>query len=164
VARARRWPRNYDGTPRCDPRAGDVLGVADAGRLPAGIALGPGQTDVRFDTVFGALQKLFTLAPAITNDYDRFAAICIERKSGSGGVDTMNDEVGQTVLVPFGEGIVAPALVAEAGKKTAGRPSMVSARCPGPRRRRRRSRSLSPRADPGNGRLACGAAGRSWSR
>jgi hypothetical protein len=31
----------------------------------------------------------------------------------------MNDEVGQTVLVPFGEGIVAPALIAEADNKTA---------------------------------------------
>jgi hypothetical protein len=43
--------------------------------LPAGVALGPGLIEVRFASVPEALQQLFTLAQAITNDYDRFAAI-----------------------------------------------------------------------------------------
>jgi hypothetical protein len=43
--------------------------------LPAGVALGPGRIEVRFTSVPEALQQLFTLAQAITNDYDRFAAI-----------------------------------------------------------------------------------------
>ena len=43
--------------------------------LPAGVALGAGRIDVRFDSVPEALQKLFTLAQAIRNDYDRFAAL-----------------------------------------------------------------------------------------
>ena len=51
-----------------------VLQTQVAG-LPDGIALGPGQIEVRFTSVQDALQKLFTLAQAITNDYDRFAAI-----------------------------------------------------------------------------------------
>ena len=51
-----------------------VLQTQVAG-LPEGIALGPGQIDVRFTSVPDALQKLFTLAQAITNDYDRFAAM-----------------------------------------------------------------------------------------
>ena len=42
--------------------------------LPAGVALGAGRLEVRFGSVPEALQKLFTLAQAITNDYDRFAA------------------------------------------------------------------------------------------
>jgi hypothetical protein len=43
--------------------------------LPTGVALGPGCIEVRFSSVPEALQQLFTLAQAITNDYDRFAAI-----------------------------------------------------------------------------------------
>jgi hypothetical protein len=43
--------------------------------LPAGVALGPGRIEVRFTSVPQALQQLFTFAQAITNDYDRFAAI-----------------------------------------------------------------------------------------
>ena len=43
--------------------------------LPAGVALGPGRIEVSFTSVPEALQQLFTLAQAITNDYDRFAAI-----------------------------------------------------------------------------------------
>ena len=41
--------------------------------LPAGVSLGPGRIEVQFATVAEALQKLFVLAQAITNDYDRFA-------------------------------------------------------------------------------------------
>jgi hypothetical protein len=47
----------------------------DVAGLPAGVALGPGRIEVRFTSVPEALQQLFTLAQAITNDYDRFAAI-----------------------------------------------------------------------------------------
>jgi hypothetical protein len=47
----------------------------DVAGLPAGVALGPGRIEVRFASVPEALQQLFTLAQAITNDYDRFAAI-----------------------------------------------------------------------------------------
>ena len=43
--------------------------------LPAGVALGPGRIEVSFTSVPEALQQLFALAKAITNDYDRFAAI-----------------------------------------------------------------------------------------
>ncbi|MEP7310346.1 MAG: hypothetical protein ABJA98_32985 [Acidobacteriota bacterium] len=56
------------------PVAREVLQTQVAG-LPAGIALGPGHIDLRFASVDEALQKLFTLAQAITNDYDRFAAM-----------------------------------------------------------------------------------------
>ena len=56
------------------PVAREVLQTQVAG-LPAGIALGPGHIDLRFGSVDEALQKLFTLAQAITNDYDRFAAM-----------------------------------------------------------------------------------------
>jgi hypothetical protein len=51
-----------------------VLQTQVAG-LPAGVALGPGRIEVRFASVPEALQQLFTLAQAITNDYDRFAAL-----------------------------------------------------------------------------------------
>jgi hypothetical protein len=51
-----------------------VLQTQVAG-LPAGVALGPGRIEVRFTSVPEALQKLFTLAQAISNDYDRFVAI-----------------------------------------------------------------------------------------
>jgi hypothetical protein len=43
--------------------------------LPSGVSLGPGRIEVRFTSVPEALQQLFTLAKAITNDYDRFSAI-----------------------------------------------------------------------------------------
>ncbi|MEP7245384.1 MAG: hypothetical protein ABI885_17160 [Gammaproteobacteria bacterium] len=43
--------------------------------LPAGVALGPGRIEVQFRSVPEALQKLFALAQAITNDYDRFASL-----------------------------------------------------------------------------------------
>ncbi|MEP7309360.1 MAG: hypothetical protein ABJA98_27975 [Acidobacteriota bacterium] len=56
------------------PVAREVLQTQVAG-LPAGIALGPGHIEVRFESVSEALQKLFTLAQAIINDYDRFAAM-----------------------------------------------------------------------------------------
>jgi hypothetical protein len=51
-----------------------VLQTQVAG-LPAGVALGPGRIEVQFTSVPEALQKLFTLAQAISNDYDRFVAI-----------------------------------------------------------------------------------------
>jgi hypothetical protein len=57
-----------------------VLQTQVAG-LPAGVALGPGRIEVRFTSVPEALQQLFTLAQAITNDYDRFAAIVRTRPS-----------------------------------------------------------------------------------
>jgi hypothetical protein len=56
--------------------------------LPAGVALGPGRIEVRFDSVPQALQQLFTLAQAITNDYDRFAAIVSAPASSGGGAST----------------------------------------------------------------------------
>jgi hypothetical protein len=56
------------------PVTREVLQTHVAG-LPAGVALGPGRIEVRFTSVPEALQQLFTLAQAITNDYDRFAAI-----------------------------------------------------------------------------------------
>jgi hypothetical protein len=43
--------------------------------LPAGVALGTGRIEVTFTSVPEALQQLFTLAQAISNDYDKFAAI-----------------------------------------------------------------------------------------
>jgi hypothetical protein len=56
------------------PVTREVLQTQVAG-LPAGVALGPGRIEVQFTSVPEALQQLFTLAQAITNDYDRFAAI-----------------------------------------------------------------------------------------
>ena len=57
--------------------------------LPAGVALGPGRIEVRFASVPEALQQLFTLAQAITNDYDRFAAIVSAPASSGGGESTV---------------------------------------------------------------------------
>jgi hypothetical protein len=53
--------------------------------LPAGVALGPGRIEVRFSSVPEALQQLFTLAQAITNDYDRFVAIVGGRPGARAG-------------------------------------------------------------------------------
>jgi hypothetical protein len=63
-----------------------VLQTQVAG-LPAGVALGPGRIEVRFSSI-PALQQLFTLAQAITNDYDRFAAIVSPRPSQRVGEST----------------------------------------------------------------------------
>ena len=56
------------------PVTRDVLQIDVAG-LPAGVAVGPGRIEVRFTSVPEALQKLFSLAQAMTNDYERFVAI-----------------------------------------------------------------------------------------
>jgi hypothetical protein len=64
------------------PVTREVLQTHVAG-LPAGVALGPGLIEVRFTSVQEALQQLFTLAQAITNDYDRFAVI-VGRRPGEG--------------------------------------------------------------------------------
>jgi hypothetical protein len=61
-----------------------VLQTQVAG-LPAGIALGPGHIDLQFASVDEALQKLFALAQAITNDYDHFAALISEHAGGAVG-------------------------------------------------------------------------------
>lgn len=58
----------------CWRRLGEPHSIA-CSHLPEGIALGRGQIEVRFTSVPEALQKLFTLAQGITNDYDRFAAM-----------------------------------------------------------------------------------------
>jgi hypothetical protein len=63
--------------PRRGPHFGDARRAAD-GRRPgyrSGVALGRGVIEVRFTSVPEALQQLFTLAQAITNDHDRFVAI-----------------------------------------------------------------------------------------
>jgi hypothetical protein len=57
--------------------------------LPSGVAVGPGRIEVRFASVPEALQQLFTLAQAITNDYDRFAAIVSASSNGGGGESTL---------------------------------------------------------------------------
>ena len=78
------------GRPQSPCRAA-VLQTHVAG-LPAGVALGPGRIEVRFASVPEALQQLFTLAQAITNDYDRFAAIVSATARGEGrGVPVMSE-------------------------------------------------------------------------
>jgi hypothetical protein len=64
-----------------------VLQTQVAG-LPAGIAPGPGTIALRFDSVPEALQKLFALAQAITNDYDRFAALVSTNPNPTAGEST----------------------------------------------------------------------------
>jgi hypothetical protein len=56
--------------------------------LPDGVALGAGRIEVRFDSVPEALQKLFTLAQAISNDYDRFAALVSGEADAPAGEST----------------------------------------------------------------------------
>ena len=52
--------------------------------LPAGVALTPGQLQVAFAGTEDLLAKLFELAQAASNDYDRFCAVAepVERTTG----------------------------------------------------------------------------------
>jgi hypothetical protein len=57
----------------------DVFSVRLAG-LPDGVTVEPGRIEVRFTGARDAVTRLFALAKALTNDYDRFETIV-----GSGG-------------------------------------------------------------------------------
>jgi len=51
-----------------------VLGVRLAG-LPAGVTVAPGRIEVQFTGAREAVARLFALAQALTNDYERFETI-----------------------------------------------------------------------------------------
>jgi hypothetical protein len=53
------------------PVAAEVLSVNLAG-LPTGVTVAPGRIEVQFSGAREAVARLFTLAQALTNDYDRF--------------------------------------------------------------------------------------------
>jgi hypothetical protein len=53
------------------PVAADVRSLRLAG-LPAGVTVEPGRIEVRFAGAREAVGRLFALAQALTNDYDRF--------------------------------------------------------------------------------------------
>lgn len=53
------------------PVAPEVLSVKLAG-LPAGVTVTPGRIEVQFAGAREAVARLFALAQALTNDYDRF--------------------------------------------------------------------------------------------
>jgi hypothetical protein len=53
------------------PVATEMLSVKLAG-LPAGVTVAPGRIEVQFAGARDAVARLFALAQALTNDYDRF--------------------------------------------------------------------------------------------
>ena len=50
--------------------------------LPAGVSVSRDRIDVRFTSAHDAVAKLFALAQALTNDYDRFETL-IDGSEGS---------------------------------------------------------------------------------
>ena len=52
--------------------------------LPAGVAVEPGRIEVRFADANEAVVKLFALAQALTNDYERFEELVEEGERSSG--------------------------------------------------------------------------------
>ena len=56
-------------------RTGHILTLPRAARLaglPAGVSVEPGRIEVRFSGAKDAVGRLFALAQALTNDYERF--------------------------------------------------------------------------------------------
>ena len=53
--------------------------------LPAGVSVEPGRIEVRFSGAKDAVGRLFALAQALTNDYERFEALVEEEDAASGG-------------------------------------------------------------------------------
>jgi hypothetical protein len=56
------------------PVAADVLNVKLAG-LPAGVTVELGRIEVQFTGAREAVARLFALAQALTNDYERFETL-----------------------------------------------------------------------------------------
>nr|ALS90587.1 selenocysteine synthase N terminal [uncultured bacterium] len=56
------------------PVKASVLQMRVSG-LPEGVTLGPGRIEVRFDGAREAVQRLFALAQALTNDYATFETV-----------------------------------------------------------------------------------------
>ena len=52
--------------------------------LPAGVSVEPGRIEVRFSGAKDAVGRLFALAQALTNDYERFEEL-VERGDLAGG-------------------------------------------------------------------------------
>ena len=53
--------------------------------LPEGVSVEPGRIEVRFASSHEAVARLFALAQALTNDYERFEALVEEGEAASGG-------------------------------------------------------------------------------
>ena len=92
--------------------------------LPAGVSVEPGRIEVRFSSAQDAVGRLFALAQALTNDYERFEEL-VEggrpgRRRGSGA--GMNEDVvrveltdiARTALAPRAE-LVLPRLIVSRG-------------------------------------------------
>ena len=58
---------------------------ADMSGLPAGVSVEPGRIEVRFNGAKDAVGRLFALAQALTNDYERFEALVEGENPASGG-------------------------------------------------------------------------------
>ena len=52
--------------------------------LPEGVSVEPGRIEVRFADAQEAVVKLFALAQALTNDYERFEALVGKGERSSG--------------------------------------------------------------------------------
>ena len=53
--------------------------------LPEGVSVEPGRIEVRFGGAKDAVGRLFALAQALTNDYERFEALVAEGEAASAG-------------------------------------------------------------------------------
>ena len=53
--------------------------------LPDGVSVAPGRIEVRFSSAKDAVGRLFALAQALTNDYERFEALVEGGDAGRGG-------------------------------------------------------------------------------
>ena len=102
--------------------------------LPAGVSVEPGRIEVRFSGAKDAVGRLFALAQALTNDYERFEELVEQgrpgRRRGSGA--GMNDDVvrveltdiARTELAQRAE-LVLPRLIVDAGPVAGGEVSGV---------------------------------------
>ena len=92
--------------------------------LPAGVSVEPGRIEVRFSGAKDAVGRLFALAQALTNDYERFEALVEggRRRARRGRGEGMSDDVvrveppdiAHTELAPRAA-LVLPRLIVDAG-------------------------------------------------
>ena len=100
---------------------------AQLANLPEGVSVARGRIEVRFDGAEDALARLYSLAQALGNDYERFEEL-VGRGAGGGEVVTgMTTEAlvpaaAEPVVVTAGGGeIVLPQVIVDAGPAAVGR-------------------------------------------
>ena len=76
---------------------------AKLANLPEGVSVARGRIEVRFDGAEDALERLFALAKALGNDYDRFEALVGRRGGGGEVVGGMTTEALDIVGVGVGD-------------------------------------------------------------